>query len=112
MPYAIYNDGIMVGFVMAVYQPIDVDNPEDDEDIYYLPRLMIDKKYQGKGYGKEAMKKIIDIMKTCPYGKVDAVVLSCSRDNTIAYMLYKSLGFIDTGILDDTGDHYCRLDFK
>lgn len=112
MPYAIYNDDIMVGFVMAVYQPIDINDPEDDEDAYYLARLMIDKKYQGKGYGKEAMKKIIDTMKACPYGNADAVVLSCSRNNTIAYELYKSLGFIDTGKLDDTGDYYCRLDFK
>lgn len=112
MPYAIYNDDVMIGFVMAVYQPIDVTDPEDDEEVYYLPRLMIDKMYQGKGYGKEAMKKIIDIMRTFPYGKADAVVLSCSRDNTIAYELYKSLGFIDTGDIDDDGDCYCRLDFK
>jgi len=110
MPYAIYNDNIMIGFIMAVYQPIDEDDPDDDENVYYLPRLMIDKRYQGNGYGKEAMLKMIEIMKTFPYGEAEAVVLSCSRENTVAYELYKSLGFIDTGEFDESGDVYLKLE--
>jgi len=110
MPYAIYNDDIMVGFIMAEYQPIDEDDPEDDENVYYLPRLMIDKRYQGNGYGKKAMLKMIEIMRTFPYGEAEAVVLSCSRENTAAYELYKSLGFVDTGEFDEAGDAYLRLE--
>ncbi|NLA71131.1 MAG: hypothetical protein GX850_01665 [Clostridiaceae bacterium] len=37
---------------MAEYQPADPDDPED-EDIYYLSRMMIEKKYQNQGYGKQ-----------------------------------------------------------
>ena len=110
MPYAIYNGDVMVGFIMAIYQPIDDSDPEDDENVYYLPRMMIDKKYQGNGYGKKAMLKMIEIMKTFPYGEAEAVVLSCSRENAVAYLLYKSLGFIDTSEFDDDGDVYCRLE--
>ena len=29
--YGVYNDNIMVGFIMAVYQPIDKNDPEDFE---------------------------------------------------------------------------------
>lgn len=43
MPYAIYNNEVMVGFIMAEYQPINPDDPDDEEDVYYLSRLMIDK---------------------------------------------------------------------
>ncbi len=110
MPYAIYNDDIMVGFIMAVYQPIDEDDPEDDESVYFLPRLMIDKRYQGNGYGREAMLKMIEIMKTFPYGEAEAVVLSCDRENTPAYALYKSLGFVYTDEFDEAGDVYLRLE--
>jgi len=85
MPYAVYNDDILVGFIMAEYQPIDEDDIEDDENAYYLSRMMIDKRYQGNGYGKEAMLKLIEIMKTHPYGEAEAVVLSCSRKNVVAY---------------------------
>ena len=112
MPYAIYHGNDMVGFVMAIYQPIDEDDLQDDENVYYLSRMMIDKRYQGNGYGKEAMLRMIEIMKTYPYGSAEAVVLSCSKENVIAYRLYKSLGFVDTGEFDEYGDVYCRLDFK
>lgn len=110
MPYAIYNRDVMVGFIMAEYQPIDKNDPEDDEDIYYLARLMIDKRYQGNGYGKEAMLKMIEIIKSFPYGKAEAVVLSCDRKNVTAYELHRTIGFVDTGEFDEDGDAYCRLE--
>ena len=109
MPYAIYSDNEMVGFVMAEYQPIDENDPDDNENIYYLSRLMIDKRFQGKGYGKKGMIKMIEIMKTFPYGSAEAIILSCNRQNKVAYELYKSLGFVDTDEFDETGDSYCRL---
>ena len=109
MPYAIYNGDNMVGFIMAVYQPIDENDPDDDEDVYYLPRLMIDKRYQSKGYGKQAMIKILELIRTFKYGKASAVILSCDCNNITAYQLYLALGFVDTGEIDEDGDSYLRL---
>jgi diamine N-acetyltransferase len=57
MPFAIYHEDRMVGFVMAIYQPQDANDPEDDEDVYYLARIMIDQAYQGRGYGKAALQQ-------------------------------------------------------
>jgi len=108
LPYAIYSHGDMVGFIMAVYQPID-DDLEDDENVFYLSRMMIDKRYQGNGYGREAMIKMIEIMRGFQNGSAEAVVLSCSQENIVAYELYKSLGFVDTGEYDEDGDSYYRL---
>ena len=54
---------------------------------------MIDKKYQGNGYGKEAMKLAIDFIKTYPSGKTDYCWLSYEPENEVARKLYLSLGF-------------------
>lgn len=106
---AIYHAEQMVGFVMAVYQPRDEQDPEDDENVFYLARMMIDQRYQGRGYGRQAMLQLLEIMRKFQSGSADAVVLSCSRENAAAFNLYRSLGFEDTGVLDPDGDVYCRL---
>lgn len=109
LPYAIYYKKTMIGFTMFVYQPMDDDDPHDDEDIYYLSRIMIDKKYQGLGYGKLALKKVINFIKTFPQGEADAIVLSCNPKNEPAYSLFKSFGFMEI-ITDSDGDKLLRLD--
>lgn len=110
LPLAIYDNHKMVGFTFIVYQPIDKDNPLDDEDVYYLARIMIDKKYQGNGYGKLALKKIIEYIKTFPCGKAKAIILSSNPNNERAYSLFKSIGFKEMGMTDDDGDNLLRLD--
>jgi len=100
MPYAIYDDETMVGFLLLSYEPADGDD-EDDETVYKIWRLMIDKRYQGRGYGKKAMEKALELIKTFPHGKAELVVLSYSPDNHVAKRLYASLGFEETGEMND-----------
>lgn len=98
MPYAIYNNDIMVGFIMFVYiEAVD----DTDENTYWVCRLMIDKGYQGKGYGKETMTKALELIRTFPYGKSSAVYLSYEPENVVAKTLYASLGFVETGEVED-----------
>lgn len=110
--YAIYANESMIGFVFAIYQPIDPNDPDDLEDVYYLARIMIDEKYQGRGYGKEALKKFIELLKTYPYGPAKAVVLSCNPENKQAYSLFLSSGFKEMGIIDEDGDNLLRLELN
>lgn len=112
LPLGIYVDDTMVGFVMVNYEPIDKNNPDDYEDIYYLARMMIDKRYQGKGYGKEALHKLIAYIKTYPLGKAKAIVLSCNINNHKAYSLYVAAGFKEMGIQDADGDNLLRLELE
>ena len=98
--YAIYNDDVMVGYTLYFFSAADEDNP-DDEDCYYICRLMIDQRYQGKGYGKQAMQKILEHIKTFPHGKANIVVLSYEPENTVAKKLYESFGFAETGEVED-----------
>ena len=110
MPFAIYHEDRMVGFVMAIYQPQDANDPEDDEDVYYLARIMIDQAYQGRGYGKAALQQMIELIQTFPHGAATCIVLSSNPENQPAYSLFKSLGFREMGIIDSGGDNYLRLD--
>ena len=105
MPYAICHNDIMVGFIMLSYAEAD---ENEDEPAYWVWRLMIDKEYQGKGYGKEAMVTALELIKTFPCGEASTVYLSYELDNIVAMALYKSLGFVETGKIEE-GEMIAKL---
>ncbi len=84
---AIYDDDLMIGFAMYGYCY--------EYDFYEICRFMIDHKYQGKGYGRRALVKIIEEMKENEECK--DIYISFDPKNNIARSLYESLGFKDTG---------------
>jgi diamine N-acetyltransferase len=92
-PFAIYEDSTIIGYVMVIY--------DYDEETYNIWHMMIDEKYQGKGYGTEAVKLCIDYIKTKPFGKSNDIILTCNMNNSHAIHIYKKLGFKDTGEYDD-----------
>ena len=55
---AIYAGATPVGFVML--------HVDTEESAYYLWRFMIDAKHQGKGYGAQAIKLVIEHVKSNP----------------------------------------------
>ena len=89
---AVYDKEMMVGFAMYGFCY--------ENNFYEICRLMIDHKYQGKGYGKTALKKVIEEMK-----KIEGcyeIFLSFEPANQIANKLYESFNFEDTGkTIDD-----------
>lgn len=92
-PFGIYDDDRMVGYVMVIY---DYDVPE-----YDIWHMMIDETQQGKGFGKAALKLILDYIEKQPFGNSDRVVLTCNKNNTYALNMYQSLGFEMTGNEDE-----------
>lgn len=84
--YIIYNDETPVG--MGLYY----DAP--DSDAYIFSELFIDARYQGRGYGKEATRMVLDAMKDD--GKYGKVVLCYIEGNEAAQRLYEGFGFIET----------------
>lgn len=92
IPLAIYNDEIAVGFLMYC---IDV-----DDNNYWIYRLMIDEKYQGRGFGKKAMELIMDEIRKDRNHNV--IYISFEPDNQGARLLYEKLGFIsDNRMVED-----------
>ena len=65
------------------------------EKFYYIWRFMIDKKYQGQGFGKEALRLAIEFIKTFPAGKSEACWLSYEPENEGARSLYLKAGFVE-----------------
>ena len=101
-PFGIYEDDIPVGFLMVGFDADDCweDAPSIARGNYNLWRLMIDKNYQNKGYGKEAVRLALELIKTFPCGKADFCWLSYEPENEIASRLYHSFGFAETGEMD------------
>ena len=92
-PFGIYADGRMVGYVMVIY---DYDIPE-----YDIWHMMIDESMQGKGCGSEALDRVLDYIRTKPFGASDRVALTCNKSNPTAIKLYEKKGFAATGAVYD-----------
>ena len=101
-PFVIYDDDTLVGFVMIGYDKDDYwdDAPAIANNNYNLWRLMIDKRYQQKGYGRKAIELALEFIKTFPCGRAEYCWLSYEPDNKVAKALYESFGFMETGDMD------------
>ena len=98
MPFGIYDGETPVGFLMIGYNvrgDWDDETPDFSKNSYLIWRFMIDKKYQGKGYGRAAMTLALDYIKTFPCGKADCCWLSYEPENEVAKKLYASFGFVE-----------------
>lgn len=82
-PFAIYNDDIMVGFIMVRFWK--------EDNYYFIWQFMIDERYQNKGYGKKALNLIIEWVKTEKDCK--KLVTTYIEGNEQARLLYTKVGF-------------------
>lgn len=96
-PFAIYSDEQPVGFVMLTYGITGYDLPAIANNSYCILRLMIDKQYQNLGYGREALKKTLEFIRTFPAGPARNCWIPFSPDNLAAKKLYESFGFCENG---------------
>ena len=92
-PFGIYAEDRMIGYVMVIY---DYGVPE-----YDIWHMMIDESSQGHGYGSAAMDRVIDYIRTKPFGDSDRVAMNCSKDNIPARKLYEKKGFLASGVEDE-----------
>lgn len=90
-PFAVYVDSILVGFIMLGYY--------EARNQYTLWKFLIDKKYQNKGYGKEALKQGIQYLQNTFHAK--EIYTGVSVGNEQAKHVYKSFGFEETGFIED-----------
>ena len=104
-PFAIYADGVMVGFIMLGYY--------EAKKQYTLWKFMIDERYQNRGYGRNGLKLGMEYL--IGRFQVKEVYTAYESSNRIARNLYASFGFYETGevagnevemkcVLDDTNN--------
>lgn len=82
----IYVKELPVGFVM-----LELDEVKEE---YFLWRFMIDQRYQGLGYGKEAIELIMAYVETLPGAK--KLLTSCVPGEGSPEGFYEKLGFVFT----------------
>ena len=88
----IEHDGELIGFTMF--------GRNEEEDFYELCRIMIDTRYQNKGYGTQAIRLVLDEMKT-RFGCKE-VYLSTDPANERGKHVYEKTGFrSEHRMLDD-----------
>lgn len=61
---------------------------------------MIDKSYQGLGYGKAALGEALNFLRTMPCGNASFCRFSYEPENSAAKALYASFGFEENGETD------------
>lgn len=83
--FLIYDDKTPVG--MGLY------HDEESLNGYIFSELLIDERFQSKGYGKAATKIVLDCMKND--GKYNKVFLCYIEGNDAAKALYEKFGFIE-----------------
>lgn len=87
---AIYDEQTMVGF--ALY------GLDSDDGNYWIYRLMIDGNFQGKGYGKAALRYIVEEIRNKP-DWTDVLMISFDPKNELARQLYVKAGFEEIGVM-------------
>ena len=92
-PFGIYYGKKPVGFLMISYNCVWRDNLDFAKNSYYIWRFMIDRRYQKNGYGREALRLILDFIRTFPCGEAEYAWLSYEPENEVARKLYLSMGF-------------------
>ena len=101
--FGIYDGDEPVGFLMIGFDKDDYwkNAPAVATGNYNLWRLMIDSRYQHKGYGKQAVKLALEFIRMYPCGEAEYCWLSYEPENTVAKRLYESYGFKETGDMDE-----------
>ena len=88
-PFGIYDGDTPVGFLMYCY---NFSHPTQQA---FIMRLMVDEKFQGKGYGRFGMEQMLEIFRADE--RIKEVGISYEPENDAARKLYASLGFVEPG---------------
>lgn len=87
----ITNDNQLIGIAL-------VKDLDEEPACYDLQQFMIDKRFQNKGFGTEALKLIISLLNK--EGKYNCVEVCVNKSNTPALHVFNKVGFNDTGYID------------
>lgn len=101
---AVVADGTLAGFVMVSWdaepQPPEIIGP------WFLWKLLIDERYQGRGYGAEVVRQVAELVRA--EGAAELLTSYVPLPGGPAGF-YERLGFVPTGDLDVNGEVIMRL---
>jgi RimJ/RimL family protein N-acetyltransferase len=88
---AITKDEIIIGVIMFL-------ELSKEPSCYTIEQFLIDHLYQNKGYGKQALGLVIEILAS--ERKFETIEICVKKDAAQALHVYKNAGFFDTGYTD------------
>ena len=107
--WAVYDGDVPVGFAM-ISDNIPRDTLEADPTLagpYFLWRLLIDERFQRRGYGTATLDAVVAYVRERPNG--DALITSAGQGEGSPQPFYERYGFVPTGEVMD-GEVVLRLD--
>ena len=96
--YVLMDEGRAIGLLVLTIVP--------KKKRFEIADVLIDRRYQGRGYGKIMLKMGLDILKR--HG-AEELTLYCVRDNVAAMRLYESVGFVPEALYAQVQRMRCRL---
>ncbi|HEM5993937.1 TPA: GNAT family N-acetyltransferase [Streptococcus suis] len=87
LPYAVKSGQRIVGFVLLSIQ---------EDHSYYVWRLLIDRHYQNRGYGKEVIRQVIGLAKEDP--SCHTITMNYVIGNHKMRYILEKLGFQSVGL--------------
>ena len=104
---AVFDGDDAVGFVMLSWnvepQPPEIIGP------WFLWKLLIDERHQGRGYGREIVQTVADLVRA--EGATELLTSYTPGPGGPAGF-YERLGFVPTGGVDPTGEIIMRLELS
>lgn len=98
--WGIANGNQMVGVAL-------VRDQNEEPRCYDLQQFMIDQRFQRRGYGAEALRQILSVLKQ--ERRFDCVEVCVKNADTPALRLYEKIGFTDTGYIDPDLPEFVNL---
>ena len=99
IPFGNYFGDMPIGFVMIGYDiPLDEEDDLNEKywftrDSYFIWRFMIDRRWQGRGYGRQALALVLDFIRSGPCRKAKYAWLCYAKDYEVARRMYAGFGF-------------------
>lgn len=91
--FGIANEEQMIGVAL-------VKDMDEEPACYDLQQFMIDRRFQRKGYGTEALRLLLSLLsEEGRYGQAEVCV---DKKNAAALGMFKKIGFTDTGYIDES----------
>jgi diamine N-acetyltransferase len=88
-PYAFVADGELTGMAALAAAP-------DRDDLRWIFHFFIDERFQGRGYGREALSALVAWVRE-RHPSCLSLQLTVHPENAVAQRLYASAGFAPTG---------------
>jgi diamine N-acetyltransferase len=109
--WSVHDGDQLIGFVM-ISDNIPAETLAANDDIvgpYFLWRLLVDHRFQGRGYGRATIDAVVEYVRSRPNG--DVLLTSCKAGEGSPQPFYLHYGFEKAGEVK-WGEDLLRLDLR